>query len=271
MEQPETHDPVRDSRTIRKAAPRNPMRPILVGAGMVAILGGGIIALSRLERTAADPAALVSPGPMHVEGSEVLPPGLAGGTKPEAGDRGNGPVPVKFYEVLEKGDQAAQGGGDIAVRSTMPLPPPSDDADAGKPAAATPSKPVAQAGPAATPPMGADDAMEGTTSPAPSPKPAPAMAAASPTPSKPPAAAMSGDYTLQVGSFSRQKGAQDLVARLNDKGHAAYMAEVNLGNKGTWYRVRVGRYPTEHAAKWARLDLVREGLSPIVVHDPKGP
>lgn len=270
MEQPHADEPVRDTRTIRKAAPRHPMRPFLIGVGVVAVLGGTIVAASRYERAqVGDPAALVSPGALHVEGTEVLPPGLAPGPKPDAGARGTGPVPVKFYEALERGDQAARGGGDIAMRA-MPLPPPPDAREASK---ATPKeapkdapKTVAQA--AASPagrPMPAEPAIEEEALPA-----APATASAPPAPA-PAGPSMARPYTLQVGSFSRERGATELVERLKGKGHEAYLTEVDLGSKGVWYRVRVGRYPTEHAAKWARLDLVREGLSPIVVHDPKGP
>jgi cell division septation protein DedD len=272
MEQPHADEPVRDTRTIRNAAPRHPMRPFLIGVAVVAVLGGAIVAASRYERArVGDPAALVSPGAMHVGETEVLPPGLSGAPKPDAGARGTGPVPVKFYEVLEKGDQAALGGGDIAMRS-MPLPPPPDAEAALKPMSKSAPKEapkvVAQA-PAAAPATTMRPAEsapeEETAAPA-----APAMASAPPAPA-PPGPSMARPYTLQVGSFSRERSAEELVARLKDKGHEAYMTEVDLGSKGVWYRVRVGRFPTEHAAKWARLDLVRDGLSPIVVHDPKGP
>jgi len=270
MEQPHAHDPVRDTRTIRKAAPRHPMRPFLVGIGVVAVLGGAIVAASRYERAqVGDPAALVSPGAMHVEETEVLPQGLAAG-----------PVPVKFYEVLEKGDQAAVGGGEMAMRS-MPLPPPPEDAKAVSKSVAQATAPAKRSAPAValTVPDESAPAHQSpiTETPAPqAPKAAtPAAGAATPasmSPAGPPAGVpMERPYTLQVGSFSRKDGAEELVGRLKGKGHEAYVAEVDLGSKGVWYRVRVGRYPTEHAAKWARLDLVREGLSPIVVHDPKGP
>jgi cell division septation protein DedD len=276
MEQPQTHEPVRDTRTIRNVAPHHPMRPFVLGIGVVALLGGAIVLASRYERAGtADPAALVTPGGMHVEQTEVLPPGLAPAPKPEADARGTGPVPVKFYEVLEKGSQATAGGGDIAMRSSMPLPPTADDAKAApQPAAeAVAPAPVPKAAPAQSvtapvaPPQKTTQAAP--QAPAPQAKPvAPQVASAAPTG---PPSAVGRPYTLQVGSFSDKGGAQDLVGRLKGKGHEAYLTAVDLGAKGTWYRVRVGRFPTEHAAKWARLDLVREGLSPIVVHDTKGP
>jgi len=294
MEQPHAHDPMRedpvrdaplhdgparDSRTIRKATPHHPMRPFIVGVGVVAVLGGVIVAASRYEGGTGDPAALVSPGAMHVEDTEVLPPGLSGLPKADAGARGSGPVPVKFYEALEKGEQAGLGGGEIAVRS-MPMPPPAGAEGSSKPLAQA-TAPAPEKKPAPAPHMMAPEpepkAAAAPSEKAPAPKPAapqmekpvaPATASVTPEPAGPP---MKRPYTLQVGSFSRKNGAEELMGRLKDKGQEAYLTEVDLGSKGVWYRVRVGRYPTEHAAKWARLDLVREGLSPIVVHDPKGP
>ena len=78
-------------------------------------------------------------------------------------------------------------------------------------------------------------------------------------------------YTLQVGSFSRRDGADELAARLNRGGHEAYTMEVDLGAKGVWWRVRVGHYPTAQAARWAKLDLVKLGVSPMVVRDHDRP
>lgn len=270
MEQPQVHEPVRDTRTIRKAATHHPMRPLVVGIGVVAVLGGVIVAASRYERAGSgDPAAPVSSGAMHVEETQVLPPGLAPAPKPEADARGTGPVPVRFYEALDKG--SALGGGEIAMRS-MPLPPAADDGapaprTAPQAAAPAPVQPMQKAAPA--PALTAPAAPSQKAAAPPVAKPAaPALASAAP---KAPPAAVGKPYTLQVGSFSDKGSAQELVGRLKGKGHEAYLAAVDMGSKGTWYRVRVGRFPTEHAARWARLDLVREGLSPIVVHDPKGP
>jgi cell division septation protein DedD len=74
-------------------------------------------------------------------------------------------------------------------------------------------------------------------------------------------------YTLQVGSFSQQTRARELVVRLQGAGHDAYMVEVDLGSKGVWWRVRVGHFETAQSAKWAKLDLVKLGVSPIVIRD----
>lgn len=258
----------RDSRAIRGATPHNPMRPVLIGVAVVAVLGGAIALAGRYQRGGqgggADPAALVTPGAMNVEDDA----GGGGAPKPDADARGTGPMPVRFYEVLAQGrKENADSGSDIAMRS-LPLPPKGDGAGA---AAAAPAR-TAQIDTGA----GGTEIQEEEIPPAPPQEkaaeaPAPAMAAKPPT--EPPAesADMPRPYTLQVGSFSRKDGAEKLAGELKEKGLEAYLAEADLGAKGVWYRVRVGRFPTEHAAKWARLDLVREGLQPIVVHDPKGP
>ncbi len=77
-------------------------------------------------------------------------------------------------------------------------------------------------------------------------------------------------YTLQVASFSTQEGADELVDRLQSKDQPAYLASATIPGKGTWWRVRVGRYPTHAAAKWARLDLIRLGVEPMVIRDDAG-
>lgn len=282
MEDPLPVEPARrDSRAIRGATPHNPMRPVLIGVAVVAVLGGAIALAGRYQRSGqggggADPASLVTPGAMNVEGGPAPGDGEAT-SKPDADARGTGPMPVRFYEVLAQGRQEnADQGGDIAMRS-MPMPPPKDAAAPAAGPSVTPATAPARTA-QADPGEGIEEeelpAAPVTEEAAPeAPKPAMAKTAPTTAPTTPPAAgpAMERPYTIQVGSFSARKGAEKLAGELKEKGLEAYLAEADLGAKGVWYRVRVGRFPTEHAAKWARLDLVREGLKPIVVHDPKGP
>jgi len=55
-------------------------------------------------------------------------------------------------------------------------------------------------------------------------------------------------FSVQVGSFPSKDEAQKLTAKLSAKNYMAYTS--SFSNKGaTWYRVRVGPFKTETAAR----------------------
>ncbi|MDD5284889.1 MAG: SPOR domain-containing protein [Desulfuromonadaceae bacterium] len=56
-------------------------------------------------------------------------------------------------------------------------------------------------------------------------------------------------FTVQVSSHSLKSEAETLKNKLAGKGYSVYIAESNQGNKGIWYRVRVGRGLEQDAAK----------------------
>jgi cell division septation protein DedD len=60
----------------------------------------------------------------------------------------------------------------------------------------------------------------------------------------------SGDFTIQVSSWASKAKAEAEAGRLGSAGLSAYVEEGVVGGT-TWYRVRVGRYPTEREAKEA--------------------
>jgi cell division protein FtsN len=261
----------RPSRTVRHVTAGGQMRPLLVGAAVVVALVVIIVVAGRYDRAGQRDAQApaVAPGRIQVEGAPAAP--ADGPATPGAAADQAPPTPVQFYQVLTQGRESAPvGGGEIEMRA-MPLPPPPDDeAPARAPAARAAEAPVPQAAPAKptapeAAPRAADTAPQEadseTASAADAEAPAPSAASGTAK------AAGALPYSLQVGSFSQRDGADELVQRLDDRGFEAYLVEVDLKGKGTWWRVRVGRYHTEYAAKWARLELVKEGLSPIVVRD----
>jgi len=65
--------------------------------------------------------------------------------------------------------------------------------------------------------------------------------------SKPVAGA--SEWTLQVSSHRGQEEAERVAARLSGKGYAAYVVAVELGEKGTWHRVRVGQFASKQEAE----------------------
>lgn len=138
-----------------------------------------------------------------------------------------------------------------------------------KPVAATPA-PV----PAATAPSSADPVLDPAPAPSSSPAadapPSPAPAAATPekpaataarpsiaaTVTRAPPASQSGAWTVQLGSAQDRSEAQRIAKRF-DRYHPR-VETADLGAKGRWYRVRVGRYESRAAAERFLKDLQRE-------------
>jgi hypothetical protein len=57
-----------------------------------------------------------------------------------------------------------------------------------------------------------------------------------------------GKFTVQVASYRDKGDARELADRLTRKGYQAFVAEAEVPGKGTWYRVRVGRFGTRKEA-----------------------
>ncbi|QEM67711.1 SPOR domain-containing protein [Geobacter sp. FeAm09] len=77
--------------------------------------------------------------------------------------------------------------------------------------------------------------------------------AAKPVSEKAPAAEKprrdAGGFTVQVASYSLKSEAEAMRSKLAGKGYNVFLVESNQGDKGTWYRVRVGRKLEQDAAK----------------------
>jgi DedD protein len=123
---------------------------------------------------------------------------------------------------------------------------------------------------AATPPPVA-------AAPAPAPKPAPAEVQDEPVPTRtatppsgglkeaiaratqrPAEAVPGGAFTLQLSAFQTREEADRFVARLRDRGYAPYIVTAEVAKKGTWYRVRMGSFPSREAATRYLADFKRE-------------
>ncbi|MDP9033747.1 MAG: SPOR domain-containing protein [Myxococcota bacterium] len=75
-----------------------------------------------------------------------------------------------------------------------------------------------------------------------------------------------GAYQLQVSSFHTQAEAQAFADQLRARGHKAYVVEAAVPGRGTWFRVRVGPFATQHAAAQYRTSFeAREYVVPFVV------
>ena len=73
-----------------------------------------------------------------------------------------------------------------------------------------------------------------------------------------------GGFTVQVASYSLKSEAESLRTKLAGKGYNVIVSESNQGDKGTWYRVRVGRRLEQDAAKELCSKL---GKGAIVIPD----
>jgi cell division protein FtsN len=75
-----------------------------------------------------------------------------------------------------------------------------------------------------------------------------------------------GGYQLQVSSFRSQAEAEGFAAQLRARGHKAYVVEARVPNRGTWYRVRIGPFPSQQAAASYRVGFEgREHVVPFIV------
>lgn len=85
-----------------------------------------------------------------------------------------------------------------------------------------------------------------------------APAAAHPAPKVPEATSATGAFTLQLGASLNRDDAERQAARLREKGYAPYIVTAEVPGKGTWYRVRMGSFPTKDAATRYLQDFKRE-------------
>ena len=69
-----------------------------------------------------------------------------------------------------------------------------------------------------------------------------------------------GEFTLQVSSFRTRDEAQAFAAAMVRQGLHPYVVPASLPGRGTWYRVRVGRYGSEQEAKAAKGTLAQSDI-----------
>ncbi len=75
-----------------------------------------------------------------------------------------------------------------------------------------------------------------------------------------------GGYQLQVSSFRTQEEASAFGDQLRARGHKAYVVEAKVPGRGTWYRVRIGPFATQHAAATYRTSFEqKEHVVPFIV------
>jgi cell division septation protein DedD len=143
---------------------------------------------------------------------------------------------LDFYEVLPKNREDTD----------MPqLPKPAS----APPAAAKPEPSV----PKAQGPPAVDKAEKPPAAPAAAALPAPATAAPGQV------------FTVQVTAVKSEEEARRLVERLRQSGYAAHVEPTSIPDKGIWYRVRMGEFPTRESARGTVERLKKDGFGSVVV------
>jgi cell division septation protein DedD len=75
-----------------------------------------------------------------------------------------------------------------------------------------------------------------------------------------------GGYQLQVSSFRTAAEANQFSDQLRARGHKAYVQEAHVTGRGTWFRVRVGPFASQHAAASYRIGFEsKEHVVPFIV------
>lgn len=76
-------------------------------------------------------------------------------------------------------------------------------------------------------------------------------------------------YAVQLYSFKDKTRADAMLKALKDQGKDAYIQMSDLGDKGTWYRVRVGSFATAEEAKALLAEIGKEHKGSILVKEKK--
>ena len=94
------------------------------------------------------------------------------------------------------------------------------------------------------------------------PQRAPSQRATRPAIVQEPASSPFGFYTIQISSWRTLAKAESEARRYREVGLEAYVQKAEIPERGTWYRVRVGSYPSLTAAKeaLAALNIADPGL-----------
>lgn len=203
------------------------------------------------------PAAKPTPAPAAAAAPAPAPKPAPAAAAPAAAEK-----PAEKPATAEKPEMAFSAADEeLAALAAVKRPqaPSAAPAEkpAEKPAAAAATKPaVAVAAPVPTAkPAVADETVATRTATPASGGLKEAIARATQRPTE---AAPGGAFTLQLSAFQTREEADRFAGRLRDRGYAPYIVAAEVANKGTWYRVRMGSFPTKDAASRYLSDFKRE-------------
>jgi DedD protein len=229
------------------------------------VLGGGCVVFAGLAlggRTSQTPASKSDPlGDLVSQRSRVVPAPNSSSARP-ATDLS--PKDVTFPQMLSDDQRpstalaAVRPSGTAGVAGSMTPtipaqpPPPTDRL----PVVPLPAQSVLEATSVVTHPRDALTKVASDAAQIDSPPPAGDSAPAG----------HEGGYQLQVSSFRTQGEAQGFADQLRARSHKAYVVEAHVPGRGTWFRVRIGPFQTQHAASQYRTGFeAREHVVPFIV------
>jgi cell division septation protein DedD len=71
--------------------------------------------------------------------------------------------------------------------------------------------------------------------------------------------------TIQIASYKDSGDADKMIARLKEKGYAAYKASADVGGKA-WHRIRIGYFNDRAEAEPVQQRLKKDNFSPILIN-----
>jgi DedD protein len=236
---------------------------------VVSLLVGGIVVLGAVFVL----GVLVGKKLAGNQRTERTPDLLAAlDTKSEALERARAAPPLTFQEELTRATPPRPPPAAISKPPAKePAPTAAEPGTVSKPAAKQPVVGVVDPGAISKSPPASDPSTESKPA-APStsvakrastaapvvPTSATPSAAKSSIPKPPQATAPNGAWTLQLGASLNREDAERQASRLREKGYAPYIMTAEVPGKGTWYRVRMGSFPSKDAATRYLQDFKRE-------------
>ena len=209
---------------------------------------------SQVERLLPSPETLLPPQTESVETEAT--------TEPEALALAGPPLetaPDPAEKLLSESESPLASAPQIAA---VPEPPPASAAAA---AASLPEQPAAPSAATSAKTPAAMTAPPTASLPAPSETPALQVAAL------PPATTPAGPYVVQLAALKSQDGARPAWGRLQ-KAHTAFLSErelaiqeIDLGERGIFYRVQAGYFPDRASALELCTALKARGQDCLVV------
>ena len=202
----------------------------------------------------------------------LIPEMLSGpdrASRAEPGAQSRSDSPIKTYTIdLSHSPSEQPPQAVVENRAPPPEEPLAAEADAAQPAQSDQAKPeVPQQSAAVTPQP--QTQSQATSQPPPQPvveqptATSPARAAQRPLGSGG-EAPTSGQWAVQIGTFSKEENAGRLVKQLRDQGQSAFVMPVKSGG-ATLYRVRIGPMKDRASAEAALRDLKSPGAK-VVSH-----
>ncbi len=179
-------------------------------------------------------AKAAPPSGVSTPSQRVVPPVAKAGEAPKDGAKPR----FEFYDILP---------GDKSSNATK--------------APATPVTPAVSAAPV----VAAKPAVQSSVPAVPTAPLGPLNGRPVATPAASEAPAAGTNYALQAGAFQNESDAESLKARIAFAGYEATVRPVNLPDKGTLYRVRLGTYRNIDEVNRVRNALAQNGITASVV------